>query len=176
MEEIKTINEIAINWNKKPSQSKIFQIEVLKRLIKTLNPSQIFQYQPLDNFKKKAWDKEKDYSFYYPKEASQDLTLLFDEHEIIDIFFNRVVPITETFKDYLPSCTLIICRRNKENRSLIVITEFDFSSAKLRKRFTGYKYLRGDFKKYYVTSSKLNKRDQLLVMNNKFKLFRGVKI
>lgn len=176
MEKIKTINEIAINWDKKPSRPKIFQIKVLKELIKTLNPSQIFQYQPLNNFKKKAWDKEKDYSFHYAKEESQDLTLLSDAHGIVDIFFNRVIPITETFKDYLPSCTLIICSREKKNKFLAIITEFDFSSAKLRKRFTGYKYLRGNFKKYYVTSSKLNKRDQLLVMNNKFRLLQGIKI
>lgn len=181
MKELKTINELNIDWDKKPSHAKLFQIGLLKDLVKILNPNQIFQCQTLCNFKKKVWDSEKSYSFryFYTKEDSQDLTLISDKYGIIHIFFNRIIFAQTTTKDYLPSSTLIIYSIDK-NKLLIVVTEFDFSYSKLRRRFAGYKYLYNESifkncKKYCVASSKLTKRDKSFVENNGFKIFQGEK-
>jgi len=146
-----------------------------------LNPNQIFQSQTLSNFKKKAWDRKKSYFFdyFYTKEDSQDLALISDRYGIIHIFFNKIISVHSTTKNYLPSSTLIIYSIDK-NKLLIVITELDFSCSKLRRRFAGYKYLYNESifkncKKYCVTDSKLTKRDKSFVENNGFSIFQREK-
>ena len=138
------LEDLDINWDQKPSSHKLMQVKMLVDLLNNMDANKIDQLKLLNNFKKQAYTKKENFIFWEDIEANISIV---KNDKPLKLFFNHVTPITETYTDYAPSATIIL----QNDQKIVLITTFsDFSNKKLRRRFTGYKYLKGNFDKFYI--------------------------
>lgn len=157
------LEELVVNWNQRPSAHKLVQVKLLVELLNNINANKIEQLKPLNNFKKQAYTSKED--FFYSDRSDPSITVIKNGKEI-KLFFNNVMSVAETDTDYIPPATIIL---QSEQKIVLITTFSDFSNKKLRRRFTGYKYLKGNYEKFYVGSVHTLK-DKALLGNNGFKI------